>query len=233
MSRTTLDPADTVVPELDAAIAEVDRTFKLLRAAQTKLARSSRPDSLEVARLRVRDAEAAYRGASDHRDELVQVRNARLTQRGDKRGALWSRPDGVDGPVISAADRKRREDGAELGRSIVVKMRRAGGYDPKLGPKHPNNQDPTLEQSPAKRTTNAVWLRMQIESLANDADGNAREDAANAEESGNDERDKYEARAETAKHYAKELRRILRGLTWDEDFADRVHKADQKTARRR
>ena len=28
-----------------------------------------------------------------------------------------------------------------------IKIKRAGGYDPKLGPKHPENQDPTLVKS--------------------------------------------------------------------------------------
>lgn len=32
-----------------------------------------------------------------------------------------------------------------------VKITRAGGYDPKLGPAHPSNQDPTLEQRKSPR----------------------------------------------------------------------------------
>jgi hypothetical protein len=92
--------ADTVVPELDAAIREVERTFTALRAARSKFNRCSKPANREAARLAMVEAEAAYRIASDRRDELVQVRNARLTQRGDERGELWSRPDGVSGHAV-------------------------------------------------------------------------------------------------------------------------------------
>jgi hypothetical protein len=271
MSSTPLDVADTVVPELKLAVAEVQLAFDELTRARSKFNRCSKPASREAARLAMVQAEAAYRVASDRRDQLVELRNARLTQKGDERGALWSRPDGVTAPVVAAVERcwcgvtiDRGNQCCRAGHHVYeddgvtplstqtpavvptitmktdmdgkpwpkVKITRAGGYDPKLGPKHPDNQDPTLEQSPAQRIANAVWLRMQIQSLANDAAANAKEDAKNAEESGSDERDKYVARADTAKHYASELRRILRGLTWDEDFADRVVKSDPKLARK-
>jgi hypothetical protein len=87
-------------PHLVAAIANVQRTFTNWRAANTKVARSSKPASLAAARRAANLAERAYREASDRRDELVEIRNARLTQRGDERGALWSRPNGVDAPVV-------------------------------------------------------------------------------------------------------------------------------------
>lgn len=88
-------------PHVVAAIAEVQRTFTEWRAASTKVARSSKPASLAAARRAESLAERAYREASDRRDELVEIRNARMTQRGDERGALWSRPDdGGDAPVV-------------------------------------------------------------------------------------------------------------------------------------
>ena len=76
-----------------------------------------------------------------------------------------------------------------------------------------------------QRIANAVWLREQIAQLAKDAESNAKEDASNAKEDSPSERDTHEARAATARHYATELRRILRGLTWEEDFAMRASAA--------
>ena len=84
---------------------------------------------------------------------------------------------------------------------------------------------PTLE-----RTNDTAWLRAQIKSLANNAEAELtrrREWALLFDDAA-----VREARADTAKHYAAELRRILRGLTWEEDFADRVHKSDPKLARK-
>lgn len=97
------------VPDLEAAVREVQRTFDAMKNAHSKVNRSRRPDSLEAARREAVATEAAYRVAADRRDELVQLRNARMTQRGDERGALWSRPDGVDAPALpDAADRLAR-----------------------------------------------------------------------------------------------------------------------------
>lgn len=36
---------------------------------------------------------------------------------------------------------------------MKISIQRAGGYDPKLGPKHPANQDPTLEAHVASLQT--------------------------------------------------------------------------------
>ncbi len=106
---TTLDAATdpNTDPNLVAALAEVQRTFDNMRAANARVARSSKPASLAAARRAARLAERAYRDAADRRDELVEIRNARMTQRGDERGALWSKPDGVgvDAPVVKLPER--------------------------------------------------------------------------------------------------------------------------------
>jgi hypothetical protein len=110
MRQHTLDEADAAVPELKPAMQEVQRTFDALTAARAKFNRCSKPASREAARVAMVAAEGAYRRASDRRDELVQVRNARMTQRGDGRGELWSRPDGTKGEALPAIT--RRADGA-------------------------------------------------------------------------------------------------------------------------
>ena len=43
-----------------------------------------------------------------------------------------------------------------------IKITRAGGYDPKLGPKHPDNQDPTL---PPKVTLPNAELQRAVDAL--------------------------------------------------------------------
>lgn len=86
--------------------------------------------------------------------------------------------------------------------------------------------------SNTNRTEDAAWLREQIAKLAKDAKGYADEDEKEAEGSRDSDRAVLlRARSETAAHYAKELRRILKGLTWDEDFVASV-KAASKPLRR-
>lgn len=68
MSRDTLDLSD---PTLAAAIADVERTFAAMRAAQTKFNRCSKPANREAARKAMEVAEVAYRHAAGRRDELV------------------------------------------------------------------------------------------------------------------------------------------------------------------
>lgn len=71
------------------------------------------------------------------------------------------------------------------------------------------------------RLGNPAWLREQIRLLATEAEDNAAEDEKNAEND-HHEREKYEARAQTAAHYGAQLRRILTGKTWEEAFRDAV-----------
>jgi hypothetical protein len=68
----------------------------------------------------------------------------------------------------------------------------------------------TKELTPDQRVTNAAWLREQITKLARDAESAAKD---------------VRAGREADLHYAKELRRILSGLTWDEDFRQRASAA--------
>ena len=71
------------------------------------------------------------------------------------------------------------------------------------------------------RLQNPAWILGEILKLAVSADENVAEDRANADGT----RDSasaamYRARVETAQHYAKELRRILDGKTWEERFTE-------------
>lgn len=100
--------------QLDEVMREVQRTFDALTKARARVSRSKRPDSLENARTLARLAEEEYRRAADRRDELVQVRNARLTQAGDPRGAAWSSPDGVRAPALSGDRLARKPPGKEV-----------------------------------------------------------------------------------------------------------------------
>ena len=98
-------------PELEAAIARVQKTFDVLTKARAKFNRCRRDDSREAAREEMVRAESAYREASDRRDELVQIDHARRTQSGDELGAHWSRCENGRDPAIAdpaAALRERR-----------------------------------------------------------------------------------------------------------------------------
>jgi hypothetical protein len=78
----------------------------------------------------------------------------------------------------------------------------------------------TKNLTPSQRIANAAWLRDQIKKLAHDAESNAKEEWAS------------QARADVARHYARELRRILLGLTWEENFAKRADKAWRQAERK-
>jgi hypothetical protein len=62
----------------------------------------------------------------------------------------------------------------------------------------------------------AKWLREEIRKLAERAEAEAQEDTEDAE-AAFDHR-VCEARADCERHYAQQLRRILAGKTWDENF---------------
>lgn len=74
-----------------------------------------------------------------------------------------------------------------------------------------------------RRLDDPVWLREQLKALVESADENADEDDHRMQrECDVAQRRAYEASAKAARHYATELRRILRGLTWSEDVAARL-----------
>lgn len=77
-------------PEVVAAMAEVSRAFNALSKARTRVSRCTLPKSLEAARATAREAETAYRIASDARDLAVELDRARRTQAGDPLGAHWA-----------------------------------------------------------------------------------------------------------------------------------------------
>ena len=68
----------------------------------------------------------------------------------------------------------------------------------------------------------AAWLRAEIKLLYEQAKDNAKLDAENAANGDSDERDRYLAMSECAAHYAKSLRRILSGKTWEEALAAKL-----------
>lgn len=63
-------------PELDAAIAEVRRTFATLRLARARSSRCRRSDSRAAAYAAELEAERAYLRAADERDRLVTAGRA-------------------------------------------------------------------------------------------------------------------------------------------------------------
>jgi len=79
--------------------------------------------------------------------------------------------------------------------------------------------------TPSQRIANAAWLRDQIKKLVRDAESNAKEDGYGSSWTS-------QASADVARHYARELRRILLGLTWEENFAKRADKAWRQAERK-
>jgi len=75
-----------------------------------------------------------------------------------------------------------------------------------------------------RRLDDPAWLREQLKALVESADANIAEANEQAWSLANstDVSRHYAGCAETARHYASELRRILRGLTWSEDVAVRL-----------
>jgi len=82
-----------------------------------------------------------------------------------------------------------------------------------------------MNQKQKQRTSDAGWLLEQITRLAESAEENTKEDAQRAESERSEDAAVSTARSETAEHYAKELRRILDGVTWDEAFMRGVKEA--------
>jgi hypothetical protein len=69
-------------------------------------------------------------------------------------------------------------------------------------------------QTSAQRIANPVWLREQIGQLLQDCYRNIEEDEELAERTGDAaKRDKYLARVESHHHWARQLKRVLRGKT--------------------
>jgi len=91
-----------------------------------------------------------------------------------------------------------------------------------------------VSDSRKNRTQDAKWLRVEILRLTENAEENAAEDAENAKSTHFDTRQNglYEARSETSAHYAKELRRILTGQTWEEALREMLASASSPKTKR-
>lgn len=77
-------------------------------------------------------------------------------------------------------------------------------------------------QSPAQRVANPVWLREQIGKLVNDCAANIEYDQELADKTRGDDRGVYLARVESHQHWKRQLERILRGKTFNEELRDAV-----------
>lgn len=68
-------------PRLNEMRVRVNAAFTAMLKARNKVARSSKPASLEAARLAFRQAERDYRAVAEERDGLVEVIKAQWMQR--------------------------------------------------------------------------------------------------------------------------------------------------------
>lgn len=81
------------------------------------------------------------------------------------------------------------------------------------------------QQTPAQRVANPVWLRDQIGKIIDECDNNIAEDQRLADNSRDTSRDRYLAQVESNRHWKRQLERILRGKTANEDLRDFLRQA--------
>lgn len=75
-------------------------------------------------------------------------------------------------------------------------------------------------QSPAQRIANPVWLRSEIRKLIEDCANSIAEDQKLADQTYGDVRDRYLASIQSHRHWKRQLDRILRGKTANEDVSN-------------
>ena len=88
-------------------------------------------------------------------------------------------------------------------------------------------------QSSAQRVANPVWIRSQIQKLIESCANHIKDDQALAEkERDTVRRARYEASVDCARHYKRQLERILVGKTFPEDLAELMDDSANETPRK-